>query len=63
MAVDWNFIIESLNWARKGYEEKAQKYFDIPHYKETTYQPTLKRFEKAVSDLTKLKQLLKGASK
>lgn len=56
--IDWNFVIESLKWARKGYEEKAQRYFDIPHYKEKTYHPTLKRFEKATSDLTTLRDLL-----
>jgi len=56
--VDWNFIIESLEYARTSYEEKAQKYCDIPNYKELTYAPKLKQFAKAIHDLIQLRAIL-----
>ena len=56
--VDWKFIIESMQYAKSSYEEKAQRYFDIPNYKETTYIPKLKQFDQAISDLIQLRKLL-----
>ena len=61
--IDWKFVLESLEWSKYNYEEKAQKYL-LPNgcldleYKRLTYEPKIKQFAETISAIQKLKEIL-----
>lgn len=58
MILDWDFISESLKYAKEFYVQQAQKYLEhgtmqCEGYRKTTYEPKIAQFDLAIQQ-TKL---------
>ena len=57
--IDWDFVLESLKWAKYDYEQKAQKYIEtIKGYREKTFQPKIRQFNDTMNSIQQLKKIL-----
>jgi len=57
--IDWDFVLESLKWAKYDYEQKAQKYIEtIKGYREKTFEPKIRQFNDTMNSIQQLKKIL-----
>ena len=57
--IDWDFVLESLKWAKYDYEQKAQKYIQtIKNYREKTFEPKIRQFNDTMNSIQQLKKIL-----
>jgi hypothetical protein len=54
-----NFLIECLEWNKKNYSDKANKYRDIKEYQEKISSPKLKKMDDIINKLKSEKTKIK----